>query len=425
MDFNYLLESGINKSLLYYVFNELNLRLPDSFDMSDIATYTPQTFIRYAALPLQHNGQVSTSLESLAKPSLSSRLTTPPPISDAVALIDRVTVSNLSDMERSRRQELLARKAVQASRKQSRPDARHNSPPVRTTDVPGSRVEKQSDATISTDNDNPIARIPSDSVDDFLNSLGPVHDLNSSFNRIPFKSMVTSENHDGMDVDQTVEYGEAENTLEELTSSDRSFSEPPPPSTEPPPTSVSSVSTTFSTVPTAAPASKSSIFLPAPIPARRATKRPVASDFVDFDSSTRKQDAERPPSRSNGHGQPTVIPRRSLTTSFHNVGALRRCVIDLSDSEDDDVLYPADQQPNPHYSEDITRQRRELNRQGKPGVHATPTPFKPSDTIPPDVLAEKESQIRKMRELIAKREEETRLRKLAVRLVRSLHRTSF
>lgn len=407
IDFKYLLESGINKSLLYYVFNELNLRLPDDFDMAGIILYTPEAMAQaqqqasasMAPPPAHNSSSLPVDIGLLPKPSLSSRLTTPPPTSVLTQAMGSPVDSDLHDMERRRRQELVARKAAaQASRKPKRSD---NGKMFVITTSDGA---KENDTN---------SLIPAESVDDFLNSLGPVQNLKLS---IADNTHPPPETKDDMEVDSTPEQKELiesdpEKAIQRRAFSDRSFSEPPPPSTEAPPTSVSSTSTIFSPV--------TSTFVPnaeAPPPARiqpvrRGTKRPVASDFVDFDSPPRKHDSFRHTERTNGNSQLNAIPRRLPTrTSFHNIGASRRCVIELSDSEEEDGPQSSAQQ----LYEESARQGKELNRQGRQSLYPSPAPFKASDAMSPAALAQKESEIRKMRELIAQREEETRLRKLAV-----------
>ncbi|KJA17448.1 hypothetical protein HYPSUDRAFT_46393 [Hypholoma sublateritium FD-334 SS-4] len=411
VDFKYLFESGINKSLLYYVFNELNLRLPNDFDMTGIVLYTPEAITEaqqasasMTSPPAPNTSSLSPEIVRLPKPSLSSRLTTPPPTSVLTQAMGSPVDSDLHDMERRRRQELVARKAAaQASRKTKRSD--HGKMFVITT----------SDGAQENDTNS---LIPAETVDDFLNSLGPVQNLKLSItdNTHPLPEM-----KDDMEVDSTPEQkqlieSDPEKAIQRHASSDRSFSEPPPLSSEAPPTSVSSTSTTFSPV-TSAFVLDTEAPPPARIqPVRRGTKRPVASDFVDFDSSPRKHNSFRHTEHINGNGQLNAIPRRVPTsTSFHNIGASRRCVIELSDSEEEGGPQSSAQQ----LYEESARQRKELNRQGKQILYPSPAPFKASDAMSPAALAQKESEIRKMRELIAQREEETRLRKLAMAKLQS------
>ena len=243
VDFKYLLEYGINKSLLYYVFNELNLRLPDNFDMSGIIAYTPEAMAEAQqasasmATPSAPKKNSPSGIGNQPKATLSSRLTTPPPPPILTQVINSPADSDLHDMERRRRQELVARKAAaQASRKSKRSD---NEQAFITT---ASDVAKENDKN---------SLIPAESVDDFLNSLGPVQNLKLSIS--DNTHLRPPETKNDMEVDPTPEQKQPveldqEKAIQKGTPSDRSFSEPPPPSSEAPPTSVSSTSTSFSPV---------------------------------------------------------------------------------------------------------------------------------------------------------------------------------
>jgi hypothetical protein len=113
---------------------------------------------------------------------------------------------------------------------------------------------------------------------------------------------------------------------------------------------------------------------------RRGMKRPVAADFVDFEGTGGRTSSE---------------PRRK-TGSFASVSGMRRCVIDLSDSEDDGGFV----------EEDGVR-GIEQNGWGTPPRGVTPG-------VGAEVLMEKEEEIRRMREIIAEKEER-RLKKLSSR----------
>jgi hypothetical protein len=130
---------------------------------------------------------------------------------------------------------------------------------------------------------------------------------------------------------------------------------------------------------------------------RRGVKRAVATDF-DFDAVPRKSGSAYPPAKQ---------PKTAFVTI-----ASRRCVIDLSDSEaDDDPLHYAP------YAPGLDQLVNRNDRKGKPGANSSPNGAKPSTpngTTSPSALLQKELEIQKMRELIARREEETRLKKLAV-----------
>jgi hypothetical protein len=125
-------------------------------------------------------------------------------------------------------------------------------------------------------------------------------------------------------------------------------------------------------------------------------KRAVATDF-DFDAVPRKSGLAYPPTKQ---------PKTAFVTI-----ASRRCVIDLSDSENEDGL----SHHRPPHAPGIDQPVTQNDRKGKPTVISSPNAATtPSGTVPPSALLQKELEIQKMRELIARREEETRLKKLAV-----------
>jgi hypothetical protein len=136
--------------------------------------------------------------------------------------------------------------------------------------------------------------------------------------------------------------------------------------------------------------------------------RPVASDYVDFDSAPGGNELNsrlEPPAFSSG-----IIRRLNLAANFRDIGS-RRCVIDLSDSEDDDER---DIKDHLQHVEDQPWLKRD--RRSKASNYHPPASTKSSlsGNQSPAALMMKELEIRRMRELIAKREEETRLKKLAV-----------
>lgn len=404
--FNYLIESGISKVVLYYVFSELNLRLPDDFDMSGIIPYTPQTMVHLqqeSSLPIPPRStsgqrQLSNKEEKVSSTTgLLTRLKTPPRLMTTSApLLQSPVDSALHDMERQRRQELMARKAaVQASRRLKQSNHVESSiaaKPILSDDVTMSSI------------------VPSDTVEDFLKSLEPVQELKPpQVDILP----VSNQSQGQMKVHSIPVRELVMESLDQTIPSYQSF-ESPPSSSEPPPTSVASTTTTFSTTSEEAFPTSVQTILPARAPLRRGTKRPVASDFVDFDSSPRKHTTLSRIERPNGNNQPSGITRRLKTgASFHNIGVSRRCVIDLSDSEDDGEHYPPGSQPQQRVFEEPAWHNKEIGKQQS--SYPSPVPLKPSDAMTPAALAQKELEIRKMRELIARREEETRLRKLAVR----------
>jgi hypothetical protein len=404
--FNYLIESGISKAVLYYVFSELNLRLPDDFDMSGIIPYTPQTIVHLqqeSSLPIPSRSasgqrQPSNGVEKGSPTTgLLARLQTPPRLVTTPAPLSQSPVdSDLHDMERQRRQELMARKAaVQASRRLKQ--SNHLEPSIVTNPI------SSEDVTMS-------SIVPSDTVEDFLKSLEPVQELKSSqVDEFP----ESNQSEGQMKVDSTPVRELVIESLDQNIPSNQSF-EPPPSSSEPPPTSVASTTTTFSMTSEEALPTSAQTTLPARAPLRRGTKRPVASDFVDFDSSPRKHTTLSRIERPNGNIHSSGITRRLKTgASFHNIGVSRRCVIDLSDSEDDGEHYLPGSQPQQRVFEEPAWHNKDVGK--RQSLFSSPVPLQPSDAMTPAALAQKELEIRKMRELIARREEETRLRKIAVR----------
>lgn len=283
----------------------------------------------------------------------------------------------LADMEQQRRQELLARKAVQASRKRRSSSTLYNPPStIVETGMKAGALES--------------------SVDDFLSSIGPP----SEAQNVPSSSVLRNGSAAGtlrasspvdMDVDDDIP-GLGGGSFPGAPSPNRStavfpaFSTPPPSSGRPSVsrssmdmsdaestldeveekevallteghvqekedrsnTAVSSAATTSRE----ALSNRSTLATPAaPIP-RRGVRRPVAADFVDLDSGQ----SENPyvtsvrssvPSRTNSMGywhssgrQPNSLVRHKTASAviggFASVNSLRRCVIDLSDSDEDE-----------------------------------------------------------------------------------------
>lgn len=209
-----------------------------------------------------------------------------------------------------------------------------------------------------------------------------------------------------------------------------------------PDSAVTPVSTTFpittafpiSASKSALAASNESHVLPPKLQAsgRRGLKRPVAMDFVDMDSPTESEsfNLQRTTSQHAGNtGGPNPAPpphvRRKIhggpgqygsfghassSGSFAGLGIHhhRRCVIEVSDSEDEP------EEPGGDKGGGV------IGGGGGTGERAGSIPRRPASTVPsrsdamtPASLAEKEAQIRTMKELIAKRERE-RLQKLEV-----------
>ncbi|CAA7262930.1 unnamed protein product [Cyclocybe aegerita] len=423
---DYLIECGLSQAVIYYVFSELNLSLPESFNPSGLVPYTLESLhtSRQSALmppPPAPDNRGSTSEGPSSFADRISRAGSPPPNSAALPR-ESPSTPELLVIEQQRRQELMARKAAQASRKVK--------------------------PSTSSDTENAMlaAAVPTETVDDFLKSLGSVAVAEAP--AAPPRGV--------MEVDQTTASFERHRTQhiyspryspvsppwsKELENPPDSSADIPPPSSEPPPTSGSSMST-FSQMSS----SDNEIVTPsvarniAPVPLqrqlsqsnaisvaesnsptagpRRGVKRPVAADFVDFDPTPRKNDVNMRNERANAAVETSITKRLNTNAGFFNVGSSRRCVIDLSDSEDDG----GDQQM-PHLQLSLAPLQQPVDESAwkqwdkcnQTSTYPSPAPVKPvsSGTNSPAALAQKEIEIRKMRELIARKEEETRLKKVA------------
>ncbi|KAJ3506569.1 hypothetical protein NLJ89_g6799 [Agrocybe chaxingu] len=425
---DYLIECGLSQEVIYYVFSELNLSLPEGFNSSSLVPYTLESLYtsQQSALMPPPPAPDNRSSTSEGPSSFADRISTarsPPP--SGATLPQKTSTSELLVIERQRRQELMARKAAQASRKVKR--------------------------STSSDTENVMlaSAVPTEAVDDFLKSLGSVavaeapaaHINNGMEVEVDRAVAVSFEGHRDQHI-YSPRYSPVSppRSKEVEVPAPNLLADVPPSSSEPPPTSGSSMST-FSQMSL----SDNEILTPpvariiAPIPLqpsqsnsisvpdshlltvagpRRGVKRPVAADFVDFDPTPRKSDVNMRNEHANAAIETGITKRLSTNTGFYNVSSSRRCVIDLSDSEDDGgdhhVPHPQPsqtplQQP---IDESSWKQRDKRNQTSK---YPSPAPVKPvsSGTNSPAALAQKEIEIRKMRELIARKEEETRLKKLA------------
>ncbi|KAH7885308.1 hypothetical protein F5I97DRAFT_1884402 [Phlebopus sp. FC_14] len=448
----YLVDCGLSRHVVFYVFMELNLRLPNNLDVHGLIPYpTPEML---ALLPVSPSLSSRSLLSSSAMPppsmipvrgplDLAERLDTDQtdldmsspdrspyvkaePSSPSAA--DMAASHSLLMIEQQRRQELLARKAVIASRK-----ARQTDPADPTT--------------YSSDQDVDRASIPSQSVDDFLKTIEPTSQGDVGEDIVSDRSTWFF-SPERMDVDEpipglTVTSGNSD-TLSTGPSSAQSTStsvvlptEPNSPANLPPGSSdilrsndtryQPSTSTTSSDMANSfspTPYTHSSFSLEGAHPQRRGAKRPVAADFVDFDSAagpSRGYGGYASNGYSNGGTHPTNLLKRK-SGSFAGVSGVRRCVIELSDSEEDgdsqtvgEYLAHVDAR---EYSPAIAGSTRLASRIGSAtpsigfavgnGGQHTVT----GNGTSPAALQEKEQEIRKMRQLIAQREE-LRLKKLA------------
>lgn len=417
----YLLNCGLSREIIYYVFIELNLRLPANLDTTGLPPpLPPQHRYMYSSpepvTPPAHTAAPSrTRGASLAKrsvgephPSLPQKPAAPQgpsssgdgtPLSATAAPFvpsaslsavrmqssDSPTPPSLIDMEQQRRQELLARKAAVLASRKKQIAAAASSISVTSTTAPSKEI-KQNVAT------PPVAQA---TVDDFLSTIGPVNGDSGS-----------KESEHQMDVDDQIPGLSAGPALPPSRLSEaRSESSDslvaannvifPPPSESDGSVRSNSVERNAALSNDSSSSGGSTPRLSSVGP-RRGTKRPVAADFVDMEPGSSRSHAHHHAHHVHNHH-----PYRRKPTTFAGLSAhSRRMVIDLSDSEEEaeDAINSfgatASQQP----SRPPTRlgTSASLPTGGttlSSGVLATPT-----------ALLEKEQEIKKMRELIAQRE---------------------
>lgn len=138
----------------------------------------------------------------------------------------------------------------------------------------------------------------------------------------------------------------------------------------------------------------------------RGVRRPVASDFVDVEDSL-----------SSSNGEPSLNSRRSRSSmNFSNIVSMRRCIIDLSDSEDDDSY------PDPlNFAKRAVPRSSHVSRNSS---RSSPIPphsnrARLANVTPSPEATALELQILKMREEIAQMEQN--IKRKAVRLFTFLH----
>jgi hypothetical protein len=433
----YLVDCGLTREIVYYVFSELNLRLPQNLDITGIMPYTPDMPIVMERQPSVSMPPPTTAARDRRYSQGNQSLLSKPhghATQDASAIpptrtelkpapaetSPSPTTSSLHDMEQQRRQELLARKAAIASRK-SKQLLASSDPSV--SSFPSSASDPSIPSTLNQDVE---MTVPSETVDDFLKSIGPTTEEDNA----PTDAEKQSQRHSAdMDVDEIPGLkgvpsnqsilpkpvptgGDAKSP--HVVHSASSASE----SSDYPPSSSDSTNTAFTQTSndTISVASDSQSLQ------RRGTKRPVAADF-DQDSGPRLQ--------NNGSGYLNGVTYsgsfgKHRPSGLASVSGMRRCIIDLSDSEgegDEDVRM-----------RDMGSYVRE--RLGRRSGYSSPAPVvtftggwvtPPVSAITPGVatasttagasmspavLAEKETEIRKMKEMIAQRERD-RQKKLA------------
>lgn len=432
----YLVDCGLSRELIFYVFTELNIRFPRNFE-----TYPPHSQSAYHGSPepltpppfidrIQRSGSLSTSSPSAipsrpiqGHPSLPQKPSAPQgelptsPILTATPIAHTTSTNSASlppppsllDIEQQRKKELLARKAVLASRKRKSPSV--TSPSMQASQ----QVQAQ-----STNPRESKKVVMEETVDNFLNSINSTHS-DAGDEKIPSNSEPPL---DDMDVDEPPglsaiqEDGPSDATTRPPISTARtlpvsastppsvaSTSQPMQHSAPPPP------SPNLASGPTSSSGSRgSTASLPTGPTARdnqrRGLKRPVAADFVDMEPTYPRYHA------TNGYNpsafrQSTV---RQKTGSFAGVtNGMRRMVINLSDTEDEDDENDDDvpESSIPSMSRMIRAPPRHARRLEGTGTIASSINVAPA-------LLEKEQEIKRMRDRIAAEKEKLRQKKLAV-----------
>lgn len=491
----YLVDCGLSREIVYYVFSELNLRLPQNLDVKGLVPYPPAP--EMLDLVLLHTRQSSSMPPPPARSEIEGTWLLPghpslppkpplipsptsaagsdpepvqrsgaPPASPTIPTPSSSRLSpetpltsnpgSLHDMERQRRQELRARKAVQASRKPKQSLTGSSD----ASSLSSAPLEQQD----SKDQDVEMASVVrTETVEDFLKSIGPVPDADEPKG----KSSTPDAQHqqpsvDGMEVDEIPGLGggpqlshqsslasldstsHADLNGQSATYADHVVTSPDSTSqsqsqyqNEHPPSSSDSQSTTFEQASSYG-AGSGERFGQNHALQRRGIKRPVAADFVDFEPGPRHGSS----SSSNGYTNGGVAHpnhqtrRKTAGGSFASVSGMRRCVIDVSDSEGEGEGEGEDflmgEQGEYEREQWVNRSRHTSPVPGRyaatpigAGISGWATPpylstsagslsaGPASGRMSPAALMEKELEIRKMRELIAVREQ-SRLKKLAV-----------
>ncbi|KAI0771192.1 hypothetical protein BD413DRAFT_64835 [Trametes elegans] len=422
----YLVDCGLSREIVYYVFVELNLRLPSNLDttglplpapslssqLSHPSTSATRASLTHPSLPPKPRPDSTPTLHALS----ASAAPFVPTISDAASSSASDTPdSTLNDMEQQRRQELLARKAVLASRKAKRKAPASHS--VNTTSTAHQPVAS--------------GNVPLKAVDDFLQSIEPaaftVSDTPAATVASRFTQPASRPDAFSMEVDDVPGLTTAYDPTTEYTPLPR----PPPGRPQPIKSALSPESTTSQSpaVPNSAvstvsdrsfnpPSSAASIggtpqnpgeidddmdavpglFRPRSLPdseqpaPRRGTKRPVAADFVDMDSG---------PAQASVKGTNPDFFRANIRRKTAGFAGLtqRRCIIDLSDSEDEDSI--------PRFNGVYSRIESRGTKPSTPQVTVAPTPRTHSPAVAPSAtpsaLQKAEEEIRQLHEAIAQR----------------------
>ncbi|THH01108.1 hypothetical protein EW145_g6976 [Phellinidium pouzarii] len=474
----YLVDCGLTREAVFYTFTELNLRLPKNLDVSGLSPFPPPTIVAAAEGPQQSNGNSAMppppSIPHREAPSVHARrpslghplpakpigvvgeAPTSPTVSTNPSPVNNTNGHNLSDMEAQRRQELQARKAVLATRKKKGTPSAYTEQGTSSTLPTPQSTAAHNPGTV----DAPIPVVPTEAVDDFLKSM-----LENAAPPCPAShptrlralsggvalginhTMVSPVSPGGMDIDSDDIPGlgsyQTQKRQESLRSSsskspsprDTAFAASTSTITEARITRSPSISgeTQVLSMPST-PTSPlvpdyhgrndhtvtSNGFTPSvhATNGKRGSKRPVAMDFVDVDQNTSGT------TRTVTNAVPAHLPYvRRKTGSFAGLGAniSRRCVIDVSDSEEDEPSGRSrggEVQASEVQNQNVSR--ADSNTPGSRPVYVCPpslpgsVPSKPASpgVLTPETLMEKEKEIKRMKELIAQREL-GRLKKLA------------
>ncbi|KAF8627471.1 hypothetical protein AX17_006283 [Amanita inopinata Kibby_2008] len=423
----YLVDCGLSKEIVFYVFTELNLRLPQNLDKAGLIPYTPEAVASacQAAILLPQAETPNHSLLPTKSPSVKSAAapSNQPDTSSVTTMAEfSLSSSNLHDIEMQRRQELLARKKqVIASRKLKQLPLSIN-----LTILP-----EGVEPTQFTTDEAMTTVVPAD-VDDFLKSISPAKEENTSTSIAHISA--SSHSDDIMDVDDIPGLG-GSHSVSSIPTSPRpaKLSQPVPPVAD---RAISPANSSHSLAETPNSLVESSDSLSSSVGSsmkeyvykfakhdyqavRRGSKRPVASDFVDLlDLHPRFGGTNY---HSGGASLNPIARRKAAVINFGGVSSShRRCVIDLSDSEEEteDVL-----RIRIVRDRDGAEQRSSVASPGSSGMRdSTERATPPVISFPgvihggikePSLL---ELEIQKMKELIEKKEQ-ARRRKLAERII--------
>lgn len=401
----YLLDCGLSRQIVYYVFTELNLRLPSNLETSDLVPYpTPEVLALVPASPSLSTRSHWSSSAAMPPPSTGgsdramsdradSRMSSPsrsPKVKIEPTSPSRRDLS-LVAIEQRRRQELLARKAAIASRRTRHGDHHY-------------------------DRDLGCVTIPTQFVDDFLKTIESARPTSPDDEGTP--RMRGSES---MDVDEPIPrlMDSPKDTLlpsPRIASPDSTGTGANSPTTAAPGLSEPVKDSDRPSASRASPdmavdqsvlSKRASLDTDGGNANRRGSKRPVAADFVDFDFGPGASRSHMGGSHSfNGYANGGSQLLRRKTGSFAGVSGMRRCVIELSDSEEDG--------DGKVHGYSANENGREYSPVARPAPTATPpiSSSSGSSGVVPWTLMEKEEEIKKMRQLIAEKEE-MRSRKLA------------